>query len=43
MKKYQELEMELRLLTVTDVITSSGEDGEPVFAEENEDLWKDFY
>ena len=43
MKQYKELEMQLRLLTVNDVITTSGEDEEPIFAGINEELWNDFY
>lgn len=43
MKKYQTLEMQLRLFAQEDIITSSGEDGEPIEAQENEGLWNDFY
>lgn len=43
MKKYQTLEMQLHLFETQDVITSSGADGEPIEAQENEGLWNDFY
>ena len=43
MKKYQTLEMQLHLFAKEDIITTSGEDGAPIEAQENEGLWNDFY